>query len=170
VFVEELYSCFMADSEARPLLRIGDLSRRLGVSDHVLRAWESRYGLLRPRRSPGGFRLYSEADESRVRRMQAYITEGCPRPRRHALPRCALVGHAAVAPYRPHHARLRRDHRRHPQPALVLAGTATSFLFGIQRHTSGGILAPALSHLTWSILMLTCLPVARSAKAASAAG
>ena len=41
----------------RPLLRIGELSRRLGVSDHVLRAWENRYGLLQPVRSPGGFRL-----------------------------------------------------------------------------------------------------------------
>ena len=60
----------------RPLLRIGELSRRLGVSDHVLRAWESRYGLLQPVRSPGGFRLYSEADESRIRRMQAYLAEG----------------------------------------------------------------------------------------------
>jgi DNA-binding transcriptional MerR regulator len=59
-----------------PLLRIGELSRRLGVSDHVLRAWESRYGLLRPVRSAGGFRLYSEADESRIRRMQAYLDEG----------------------------------------------------------------------------------------------
>jgi len=59
-----------------PLLRIGELSRRLGVSDHVLRAWESRYGLLQPMRSPGGFRLYSLADESRVRRMQAYLAEG----------------------------------------------------------------------------------------------
>ena len=39
-------------------------------------------------------------------------------------------------------------------PALVLAGTATSVLFGLQRRTSGGILAPALSHLTWSLLML----------------
>jgi MerR family transcriptional regulator, light-induced transcriptional regulator len=60
----------------RPLLRIGELSRRLGVSDHVLRAWESRYGLLQPVRSPGGFRLYSEADEMRIRRMQAYLAEG----------------------------------------------------------------------------------------------
>lgn len=59
-----------------PVLRIGELSRRLGVSDHVLRAWESRYGLLQPVRSAGGFRLYSEADESRVRRMQAYLGEG----------------------------------------------------------------------------------------------
>jgi DNA-binding transcriptional MerR regulator len=66
----------MEDSGDRPLLRIGELSRRLGVSDHVLRAWESRYGLLRPARSPGGFRLYSEADESRIRRMQAHLAEG----------------------------------------------------------------------------------------------
>ena len=59
-----------------PLLRIGELSRRLGVSDHVLRAWESRYGLLQPVRSAGGFRLYSEADESRVRRMQVHLAHG----------------------------------------------------------------------------------------------
>ena len=59
-----------------PVLRIGELSRRLGVSDHVLRAWESRYGLLQPVRSAGGFRLYSEADESRVRRMQAHLARG----------------------------------------------------------------------------------------------
>jgi DNA-binding transcriptional MerR regulator len=60
----------------RPLLRIGELSRRLGVTDHVLRAWESRYGLLRPVRSAGGFRLYSAADEGRIRQMQAYLAEG----------------------------------------------------------------------------------------------
>jgi hypothetical protein len=60
----------------RPLLRIGELSRRLGVSDHMLRAWENRYGLLQPVRSPGGFRLNSEADERRIRRMQAYLADG----------------------------------------------------------------------------------------------
>jgi uncharacterized protein len=42
--------------------------------------------------------------------------------------------------------------------ALVLAGAATSVLFGLQRHATGGILAPALSHLTWSLLMLRYLP------------
>jgi DNA-binding transcriptional MerR regulator len=62
--------------EDAPLLRIGELSRRLGVSDHVLRAWERRYRLLRPVRSAGGFRLYSEADVDRVRRMQAHLAEG----------------------------------------------------------------------------------------------
>jgi DNA-binding transcriptional MerR regulator len=65
-------------SEPSPpaMLRIGELSRRLGVSDHVLRAWERRYGLLRPVRSAGGFRLYSEADLDRVRRMQAHLAQG----------------------------------------------------------------------------------------------
>jgi methanogenic corrinoid protein MtbC1 len=48
----------------------------VGVSDHVLRAWERRYGLLKPVRSAGGFRLYSEADESRVRRMQDHLARG----------------------------------------------------------------------------------------------
>jgi MerR family transcriptional regulator, light-induced transcriptional regulator len=63
-------------SDGPPVLRIGELSRRVGVSEHVLRAWESRYGLLQPGRSAGGFRLYSEADALRVRRMQAHLARG----------------------------------------------------------------------------------------------
>jgi membrane protease YdiL (CAAX protease family) len=43
-------------------------------------------------------------------------------------------------------------------PALVIGGTATSVLFGLQRRASGGILAPTLTHLTWSLLMLCYLP------------
>jgi MerR family transcriptional regulator, light-induced transcriptional regulator len=58
------------------LLRIGELSRRTGVSDHVLRAWERRYGLLKPARSVGGFRLYSVGDEDRVRRRQTQLARG----------------------------------------------------------------------------------------------
>jgi DNA-binding transcriptional MerR regulator len=58
------------------VLRIGELSRRVGVSEHVLRAWETRYGLLRPVRSAGGYRLYSEDDQSRVRRMQVHLAGG----------------------------------------------------------------------------------------------
>jgi methanogenic corrinoid protein MtbC1 len=66
----------VSDPSPPALLRIGELSRRLGLSDHVLRAWERRYGLLRPVRSAGGFRLYSEADLDRVRRMQAHLAQG----------------------------------------------------------------------------------------------
>ena len=57
-------------------LRIGELSRRVGVSPELLRAWELRYGLLQPTRSTGGFRLYSEPDEERIRRMRAYQDQG----------------------------------------------------------------------------------------------
>ncbi|HET7379520.1 MAG TPA: MerR family transcriptional regulator [Gaiellales bacterium] len=61
---------------AEGVLRIGELSRRVGVSPEVLRAWERRYGLLRPTRTAGGFRLYSTADEERVRRMLALQQQG----------------------------------------------------------------------------------------------
>jgi MerR family transcriptional regulator, light-induced transcriptional regulator len=71
-----MYSVIMSEPSPPGVLRIGELSRRLGVSDHVLRAWERRYGLLRPVRTTGGFRLYSEADLDRVRRMQAYLEQG----------------------------------------------------------------------------------------------
>jgi DNA-binding transcriptional MerR regulator len=57
-------------------MRIGDLSARTGLATHQLRAWERRYGLLQPRRSAGNYRLYSPADEHRVRLMQRYLADG----------------------------------------------------------------------------------------------
>jgi len=56
--------------------RIGELSRRSGVSPDLLRAWERRYGLLEPSRSAGGLRLYSEEDVVRVRAMQSQLEAG----------------------------------------------------------------------------------------------
>src|SRR5215210_1718631 len=56
--------------------RIGELGRRVGLSPDVLRAWERRYGLLQPRRSRSGQRLYSPADEARVRRMLDHMDAG----------------------------------------------------------------------------------------------
>jgi CAAX protease family protein len=43
-------------------------------------------------------------------------------------------------------------------PALTIASTATSVLFGLHRRVSGGVLAPIITHLTWSLLMLQYLP------------
>jgi DNA-binding transcriptional MerR regulator len=67
-----LYSATMETG----LLRIGELSRRSGVSPDLLRAWERRYQLLRPTRSVGGLRLYSAEDLERVRAMQQHLAEG----------------------------------------------------------------------------------------------
>ena len=58
------------------LVRIGELSRRTGVSPELLRAWELRYGLLEPSRTVGRFRLYSEADIALVHRMRANLDAG----------------------------------------------------------------------------------------------
>jgi DNA-binding transcriptional MerR regulator len=64
-------------SESDPaVLRIGELARRVAVNQDLLRAWERRYGLLKPVRSAGGYRLYRGADEQRVRRMQAHLARG----------------------------------------------------------------------------------------------
>jgi len=59
-------------------MRISELSRRVGVSAETLRAWERRYGVLRPRRTQGNTRLYSALDEARVRVMKRYIAEHVP--------------------------------------------------------------------------------------------
>jgi DNA-binding transcriptional MerR regulator len=58
------------------LIRIGELSRRAGVSVDRLRSWERRYGVLQPTRTPAGYRLYSPADERRVRAMQEHLAAG----------------------------------------------------------------------------------------------
>jgi DNA-binding transcriptional MerR regulator len=57
-------------------LRIGEFARRAGVSAAVLRAWERRYGLLRPVRSSGGYRLYTAEDAERVARMRRGLDRG----------------------------------------------------------------------------------------------
>jgi DNA-binding transcriptional MerR regulator len=70
---QDLYdACMNADG----YLRIGELSRRTGVSPELLRAWERRYGLFEPARSPGRFRLYSDADLARVEAMKAQLERG----------------------------------------------------------------------------------------------
>ncbi len=43
-------------------------------------------------------------------------------------------------------------------PALMLAAGVVGSLFGLQRRASGGLQAPALTHLTWSTLMVCFLP------------
>jgi len=57
-------------------LNIAALSRRTGVGTDTLRKWEQRYGVLRPTRTPGGQRRYSELDVQRVEWLCARLGEG----------------------------------------------------------------------------------------------
>jgi DNA-binding transcriptional MerR regulator len=65
-----------AHPDGTPLMRIGELGRRVGVKPDRLRAWEQRYDLLHPVRTAGGFRLYTPDDERRVRAMLEHLAAG----------------------------------------------------------------------------------------------
>ena len=48
----------------------------MGVSPGTLRAWERRYGLPEPRRTDGGYRLYTAEDEARIRELTRLRGQG----------------------------------------------------------------------------------------------
>lgn len=65
------------DDEQTPgLFPIRVVSQRTGVNTVTLRAWERRYGLLKPVRTPKGHRLYSEDDVTRVEHIVGWINRG----------------------------------------------------------------------------------------------
>lgn len=51
-------------------------AQRAGISVHLLRAWERRYGAVVPERSPTGRRLYSDADIERLRLLNQAVDGG----------------------------------------------------------------------------------------------
>jgi DNA-binding transcriptional MerR regulator/methylmalonyl-CoA mutase cobalamin-binding subunit len=55
---------------------LGAVVRLTGLSDHTIRAWERRYGAVRPSRSPKGTRRYSEAEIERLRLLHAAVQAG----------------------------------------------------------------------------------------------
>ncbi|MEU6904214.1 MerR family transcriptional regulator [Streptomyces coeruleorubidus] len=56
-------------------MRIGELSRRTGVHERLLRYYEEQ-NLLQPERRPSGYREYSEADVDTVRRIRSLLAAG----------------------------------------------------------------------------------------------
>lgn len=57
---------------------IGSVSEQTGISTIILRAWERRYGLLKPRFTHKGHRLYSSQDVDRVKRVIVLLEQGIP--------------------------------------------------------------------------------------------
>ncbi|HEX3423721.1 MAG TPA: MerR family transcriptional regulator [Sphingomicrobium sp.] len=55
------------------LLTIGELSQELGVAQHILRYWESRFPQLRPMQRAGNRRYYRPADVELVRRINRLL-------------------------------------------------------------------------------------------------
>ena len=70
------------------LLTIGELSQELGVAQHILRYWETRFPQLRPMQRAGNRRYYRPADVDLVRRndrllnQEGYTVRGVQKVRR----------------------------------------------------------------------------------------
>jgi DNA-binding transcriptional MerR regulator len=47
-----------------------------GVRVELIRAWERRYGVLAPRRTPSGYRVYTDRDVALLRRLKQLTEEG----------------------------------------------------------------------------------------------
>jgi DNA-binding transcriptional MerR regulator len=57
------------------LLTIGELSQELGVAQHILRYWETRFPQLRPMQRAGNRRYYRPADVELARRINRLLNE-----------------------------------------------------------------------------------------------
>lgn len=58
------------------LFPIREVARLTGVNPVTLRAWERRYGLIRPTRTASGHRLYSQTDIAAIRSILGWIERG----------------------------------------------------------------------------------------------
>ena len=59
-----------------PIYNLNAVLRETGLSADVLRAWERRYDLPKPQRTPGGHRLYSDYDVAVIKWLRARQAEG----------------------------------------------------------------------------------------------
>jgi DNA-binding transcriptional MerR regulator len=63
----------LADTEFYPIRTVSTLT---GVNAITLRAWERRYGLIKPVRTDSGHRVYTRADIDNIHRIMALLDKG----------------------------------------------------------------------------------------------
>ena len=66
----------LAQFSTAPVFNTKAVARETGVPADTFRAWERRYGMPRPQRTPGGHRLYSERDIAIIRWLRDRTDEG----------------------------------------------------------------------------------------------
>ena len=90
----------LSPASIQPLFPIRVVARLTGINPVTIRAWERRYGLITPERTPGGHRLYSRADVDRLRTATRLISQGMTIGQASRL----LDGDRAAPPSQPAHA------------------------------------------------------------------
>jgi DNA-binding transcriptional MerR regulator len=64
-----------AEKDPGALLTIGELSQELGVAQHILRYWETRFPQLKPMQRAGNRRYYRPADVELARRIHRLLNQ-----------------------------------------------------------------------------------------------
>ena len=64
----------LSDKAADAFRTIGELSQELGVPQHILRYWESKFPQLRPLQRAGNRRYYRATDIALVRRIHGLLS------------------------------------------------------------------------------------------------
>ncbi|MDT8371641.1 MAG: MerR family transcriptional regulator [Gammaproteobacteria bacterium] len=55
---------------------ISDVSQQTGVASITLRAWERRYGLVKPKRTSKGHRVYAQDDIEQIKQILSWLNRG----------------------------------------------------------------------------------------------
>ena len=136
-------------SAAIEQLPIRTICSLTGVNPMTLRAWERRYDLVRPMRTPKGHRLYTHQDVERIRRVQALVQRGVPISRvRDLLDTGPEAGEASrpQGPWRGYHERMAAAISRFDERELDQVYDEALSIHPIDKITRNMIL-PLLVHL-----------------------
>ncbi len=131
-------------AEKLPIRTIASLT---GVNPITLRAWERRYGLIRPSRSSKGHRLYTHDHVEQIRRVLALVERGVPISRvRELLDDKPKSGGSAQGPWRSYLERMAASIARFDEPELDRVYDEALSLHSMERLNVHLIL-PLLVHL-----------------------
>jgi len=92
----------VADKAPGALLTIGELSQELGVAQHILRYWETRFPQLKPMQRAGNRRYYRPDDVDLAKRIhrllyqEGYTVRGVQKLLRDKSAQAVDVAHAAI--------------------------------------------------------------------------
>jgi DNA-binding transcriptional MerR regulator len=130
-------------------LPIRTVTRLTGVNAVTLRAWERRYGVIRPLRTAKGHRLYTHEHVELIRRVLTLVDRGIPISRvREALESSALgtTGVGARGPWRSHIERMSAAIARFDEQELDRLYDEALTVHPIEQVTRQ-LLLPLLVHL-----------------------
>jgi len=64
----------------KPIYNMKAVEQQTGISAATLRAWERRYALVEPQRTPSGYRLYSDRNIALLRWVRDRMAEAASLP------------------------------------------------------------------------------------------